>query len=113
MDKDTRFPHLRTPMMERIDELKEKGFGAEFQLTEQGLKCFDNNKIYQPSEIQITDFARFEGITNPDDMAILYAIETNDGVKGTITDAYGLYSDDNLGEFIKQVEIHDSQGSNT
>jgi hypothetical protein len=39
-------------------------------------------------------------------MSILYAIETSDGRKGTLVDAYGFYSDDETGEFINQIEIN-------
>ena len=39
-------------------------------------------------------------------MSILYAIETADGNKGTLVDAYGLYSDEETGAFMKEVEIH-------
>ena len=39
------------------------------------------------------DFYRFEGESNPDDMSILYAIEANDGISGTISSAYGTYAD--------------------
>ena len=39
-------------------------------------------------------------------MSILYAIETSDGRKGTLVDAYGLYSDDETGEFLNQIEIN-------
>ena len=38
-------------------------------------------------------------------MSILYAIETSDGRKGTLVDAYGMYSDDETGEFMNQVEV--------
>lgn len=37
-------------------------------------------------------------------MSILYALETNDGVKGTISSAYGVYGDSDALEFLKQVE---------
>jgi hypothetical protein len=56
--------------------------------------------------VKAANFFRFEGITNPDDMSILYAIETTDGEKGILIDAYGLYADDDTGEFMKEVEIH-------
>lgn len=39
-------------------------------------------------------------------MSILYAIETVDGTKGTLSDAYGLYADEQTGDFMKEVEIH-------
>jgi hypothetical protein len=39
-------------------------------------------------------------------MSILYAIETTDGTKGTLIDAYGNYSDDDTGAFMQEVDIH-------
>lgn len=104
MDKQTGMPHLRTPMISKIEVLQEKGFTEEFQITPEGLKALGNGKIYGPKDLCILEHFRFEGITNPDDMAILYVMETNDGVKGTIIDAYGLYSDNELEDFLKEVE---------
>jgi hypothetical protein len=98
--------------MLKTDELTKQGYDTEFQIVEEGLKSFKNNKIYKPEELTIVNHHRFEGITNPDDMAILYVIETKDGQKGTIVDAYGLYSDDDLGAFMKQVTDLSSQGNN-
>ena len=38
---------------------------------------------------------------------LLNVIETNDGEKGTLVDAYGAYSDPQIEKFMKQVEdIH-------
>ena len=34
----------------------------------------------------------------------MYAIETNDGKKGTIVDAYGAYADPDISPFIIEVE---------
>jgi len=34
----------------------------------------------------------------------LYAIETDDGTKGTLTDAFGPYADENVNKFLKNVE---------
>jgi hypothetical protein len=39
-------------------------------------------------------------------MAILYAIETTDGRKGTLIDAYGYYADEEISAFMQNVEIH-------
>ncbi len=104
MEKDAQMPHYRDPLMEKTSELKAAGFDTEFQIVESGLKSLKSEKIYQSNEIQILEVFRFEGITNPDDMAVIYAIETNVGEKGAIVDAYGLYSDDDLGAFLKNVE---------
>ena len=45
------------------------------------------------ADLVIREFHRFEGISDPDDMAIVYAIESKSGVRGTFADAFGVYAD--------------------
>ena len=86
--------------------LNKDGFTQDFAVVEGRLQTIghDSNKSYAPDEVTIVDFYRFEGESNPDDTSILYAIEANDGVKGTISSAYGVYADSNIGDFLKQAE---------
>jgi hypothetical protein len=93
-----------TPEMKCLENVQEKGFIEQFQITSTGLCCVNNEKMYQPDEIAVVNFYRFEGITDPDDMSIIYAIETSDGHKGTLVDAYGVYATDEIGEFMNRVE---------
>ena len=39
-------------------------------------------------------------------MSVVYAIETSDGIRGTLTDAFGVYSDPDVSNFIDKVECH-------
>jgi hypothetical protein len=80
------------------------GYTDDFKATEEGLKSLRTDKVYQPDEVSIVNFFRFEGPSNPDDMAILYVIEASDGNKGTLIDAYGPYSDPEVNQFILAVE---------
>jgi hypothetical protein len=84
--------------------LKKKGYTEDFRITEEGMCTGASDHTYQPEEVTIVDFYRFEGNTNPDDMSILYAIETADGLKGTISNSYGPYADAFVDEFLKKVE---------
>lgn len=90
-----------------IDKLEAKGFNDQFRV-EKGrlISVKDDKKKYKAKDVQAVNFFRFEGLTNPDDMSVLYAIETIDGNKGTLIDAYGIYADEATGEFMKEVEIH-------
>jgi hypothetical protein len=36
-------------------------------------------------------------------MSIVYAIETRNGVRGTLADAFGVYADPRVGAFIRTV----------
>ncbi|AIZ62709.1 hypothetical protein PK28_01650 [Hymenobacter sp. DG25B] len=88
------------------NRLNKEGFTADFRVTDGRLHTIseESAKSYAPDEVTIVDFYRFEGESNPDDMSILYALETADGVRGTISSAYGTYGDSDALEFLKQVE---------
>lgn len=100
-----RLTHM-TDMDKCLRKLEGEGYTDQYKV--EGAKLIDltNNKKYKPKDVKAVNFYRFEGISNPDDMSILYAIETSDGRRGTLVDAYGMYSDDETGEFINQIEIN-------
>jgi hypothetical protein len=103
-DKDKEMPHYRTPMSVKMDILTKEGFDTEFQISEEGLKALKTGKIYLPDELKIVEHFRFEGISDSDDMAVMYVVVTNDGLKGTIVDAFGLYANEDLLSFMNKVE---------
>ncbi|AYA37956.1 hypothetical protein D3Y59_13430 [Hymenobacter oligotrophus] len=87
-------------------KLTEDGFTSDFNVQD-GRLCVigsETNKTYGPEEVTIVDFYRFEGESNPDDMSILYAIETADGIRGTISNAFGTYADADVDDFLRKVE---------
>lgn len=86
-----------------INKLVADGYTGNYKVDEQGLLS-ESGKHYKPNQVHIKNFFRFEGASDPGDSSILYAIELNDGTKGTLTDAYGSYDDALIGKFIKQVE---------
>jgi hypothetical protein len=92
--------------LEKVQENLEKyGYTEQFRVEKGRLVGMENKNKYKPADVKAVNFYRFEGISDPDDMSILYAIETSDGCKGTLTDAYGRYSDEDTGDFMKQVEV--------
>lgn len=96
------------PYMKSLSSCLEKmiadGYTDDFKALDEGLKSLRTEKIYQPDEVTVDNFYRFEGISDPDDMSILYVIQTNDGVKGTLVDAYGTYASREVNEFMLAVE---------
>jgi DNA-directed RNA polymerase len=96
-----------TEMQRCMKKLEEKGYNEQFRVEKKILQSIsDKKKKYKPKDIKAVNFYRFEGITDPDDMSILYAIETIDGQKGTLIDAYGVYSDEETGAFMQEVDIN-------
>lgn len=99
---------LMTELGKCLVNLEADGYTDQYQIVNGRLHSLKNEKTYLPKDVTAMNFYRFEGISNPDDMSILYAVETIDGGKGTLIDAYGLYADAKIGEFMKEVEIHKS-----
>jgi hypothetical protein len=88
-----------------INKVTQDGYVENFKVTEDGhLASLETEKVYKPEDVHIINFFRFEGASDPSDSAILYVIETTDGAKGSLTDAYGMYADPNIDKFIKEVE---------
>ena len=79
-------------LSEALEIFKKEGYEYDFNLKEDRLECKKLGKDYQPEHFNIVKVARFEGMSNPDDNSVLYVIETDDGTKGTLTDAYSTYS---------------------
>jgi hypothetical protein len=101
-----RLAHM-TDLEKCVKKLEEKGYTEQFRVEKKILQSLtDKKKKYKPKDVKAVNFYRFEGASNPDDMSILYAIETVDGTKGTLIDAYGVYSDDDTGVFMQDVDIN-------
>jgi hypothetical protein len=91
-------------LTERVNKAVMDGYVENFKVTNMGLFAPSLNKCYRPEEIQVVNFYRFEGESDPADNTIMYIIETTDGIKGTLIDAYGPYADAVVNKFMKEVE---------
>jgi hypothetical protein len=96
-------PELKS-MTECVNKMVKDGYTNNFKATEEGLMSQETNEVFKPEQVKIINFFRFEGMSDPEDSSILYAIETDTGLKGTLADAYGAYADPDVDEFIKAVE---------
>lgn len=101
-----------TPLSKVMERLAEKGYKDELNIKKEGASLgAATTPIYQPSDLTIVRSYRFEGESDPADMSILYAIETTDGKKGFLLNAYGTYSDQDAeyyDAFILDVPIDES-----
>ena len=86
-----------------LNKLVSDGYTEDFKVSEMGLLSQQQEKIYQPSEVNIVNFYRFEGASDPADNSIIYVIETSDNIKGTLIDAYGPYADPVVNRFVEEV----------
>lgn len=103
MEKNATTEDMKT-LASCLNKLVLDGYDQDFKVNEKGLYSMQTEKVYRPEDIHVMNFFRFEGPSDPADNSILYAIETSDGSKGTLTDAYGPYAEPLVTAFMKVVE---------
>ena len=87
-----------------IDAFDHDGFTEHFGVRGGRLVALDTGERFEASDVVIRRVDRFEGVSDPDDMTVVYAIESRSGVRGTLTDAFGVYSSPAVSDFVRQVE---------
>jgi hypothetical protein len=91
-------------LVSSLNSLVQLGFTEDYKVTDRGLKSLKTERVYSPDEVKVLNFYRFEGSSDPADNSILYAIETKDGGRGTLVDAFGPYGDSKVAAFMKEVD---------
>lgn len=100
MDKNNQY----TSMVRAIEALSEKGYTGNFSVTENGLLDDGKGNTFLPTEVELDEFHRFEGETNPSDSSILYVLKTKTGLNGTVVDSYGVDGSFVISEFMNKVK---------
>ncbi|GAB3575898.1 hypothetical protein GCM10027578_40740 [Spirosoma luteolum] len=80
-------------LTEAIDALRRDGYTHDYNLKDDHLHRPHDNVQLHPADFDIVQVFRFEGMTDPDDESVLYAVESRDGHKGILVDAYGAYAE--------------------
>jgi len=80
-------------VVETLNVLRTEGFTRDFNLCSNHIACPATGQEFQTTEFSVLEFYRFEGMNDPDDSMILYAVEAADGSRGTFLQAYGAQAD--------------------
>jgi hypothetical protein len=87
-----------------IADLARRGFTADLRAVDGALRTATGETLW-PRDLVIREVHRFEGVSDPDDMEVLYAVESVSGVRGTLADAFGVYADPATGAALRDVPI--------
>ncbi|MDX5347441.1 MAG: phosphoribosylpyrophosphate synthetase [Hymenobacteraceae bacterium] len=96
--------HKLDTVTETLNDLKQRGYTLDFNLKPTCLECPQLQLELHPEDFDIDEVHRFEGMSNPDDNAVLYAISSKDGKKGVLLDAYGTYGGTVSPEMLAKLE---------
>ena len=99
---------LYTSMAEASQGLKKRGFTANFECLDQAFRDVNSGRTFKAEDLTIVDHSRFEGSSDPDDMSVISAIESDEGTQGIIADAFGVYTNPELGGFLNNVRIREN-----
>ncbi|MCM4151177.1 hypothetical protein DHD05_06200 [Arenibacter sp. N53] len=98
---------------EIIDKYQKKGYTGNYRVDYNSLVDLDTKINYPPQNVYIVAEYRFEGMSNPSDMSILYILETKDGSKGTVLANYSPARNLETAEFFKQIPKENYLKDNT
>jgi hypothetical protein len=96
-------------LSQSIEELKAQGYTEDFNLTENAISCAGRNLQLHPENFTIDFVQRFEGMSSTDDNSILYAISSDQGLKGLLVDAYGVYAASLSPAMIEKLRVGHSE----
>jgi len=97
-------------LTDALEGLRQRGFNSTFEPVDGRLKSQQTGRLYAPEVLRIIEHHRYEGASNPDDMSVVYAIDTIDGERGVVVDAFGTYSDPVLGDLLRRARTDEHQG---
>lgn len=82
--------------------LLQEGFDEDFKAIDDKIIGYKSKKKYLPTDLKIVKIYRFEGMSNPQDDTVIFAIEANDGTKGTLIMSYSAQHNQNI-DLIKKI----------
>lgn len=92
---------MMEPLSNVMETLRKRGYTEDFNKSP-GREALLTN----PDEFAIDKAYRFEGMTNPDDEAVLYALSSRKGNrKGLLVNGYGIYSDEATQKIAENLKV--------
>lgn len=94
-------------LSETVNGLIKLGYTLDFNVHEECIVCHQTNIVLPPEDFQIDKVYRFEGVSNPDDESIVYAISSAKfGIKGTLVNGYGISADDATSKLVEKLQTN-------
>jgi hypothetical protein len=88
---------------EALNNLRKRGFTVDFNLEANHLVCSQGK--FDVNNFVIVETYRFEGNSDPSDEAIVYAIESVNGIKGVLVNGYGISAEPMTDEMAAKLAI--------
>lgn len=90
-------------LAEATETLNEKGFDHTFELGDNCITCKQVDAEYGPEDLSIVETHSFDQGTDPGSESTIYAIESDEGLKGTLIISYGMYVDPDKAKLVDRL----------
>jgi hypothetical protein len=92
-------------MVDALNDLKQRGYTTDFNLHENCIVCAHSAEEFADDTFEVDENYRFEGMNDPGDSSMIYAISTNSGKKGVLLTAYGAYTSSMNAAILRKLSI--------
>lgn len=94
-------------LSQAVDDLQRRGYTDQLELGGHCLLCHERQMKILPAELNIDEFHRFEGESNPSDESIVYAISSvQHGIKGVLVNGFGPSASAMTQELVAKLPTH-------
>lgn len=90
-------------LADRMRELHAAGWTEQLSVTDGGLSCDSCRCWSAPEDVEVDAVYRFEGVSDPGDESILFAISMPCGHRGTLPAAYGKDTAPEVADVVKRL----------
>lgn len=93
-------------LTEALNALRKQGYIEDFNLKKNWIENVKGEHKLFHTDFVVDSFYRFEGMTDPADEAILYAISSDKiNIKGVLVDGYGISADPDSVELMSKLNF--------
>ena len=87
-----------------VNDLKKRGYVLDFNMHENCIVC--HAEKIDINDFEIVEVHRFEGDSDPSDEAVVYAIQSKNGMKGVLVNGYGISAESIGSDLAKKLNVH-------
>jgi hypothetical protein len=94
---------------EAVTDLVKLGYTFDFSISEHEdcIVCKKSKLQLSEEDFEIDAVYRFEGISDPGDSMIIYAVSSKKhDIKGVVVNGYGVYSNSNAAKIVEKLNRH-------
>jgi hypothetical protein len=90
---------------ERMRQLHDAGWVDQLSVDDRGLRCDGCGCWAAPEDVDVDEIYRFEGLSDPDDESVLFAVSMPCGHRGTLPASYGKDTAPDVADVVTRLRL--------